>query len=125
MSGRWAKACDAQAIDGSHTSPARSAQLALTWITHALIAIEDGDDPRWAIERAGAYVRAWRKSLPDQGEREAPGLFPSTAIQIAGAGQCVLRAVAMMAGSELSPGVHLWLRPAEAELRDAWKWVTR
>lgn len=119
MSGRWAKACDAQAIDGSHTSPARSAQLALTWITHALIAIESGDDPRWAIERAGAAVRAWRKSLPDQGakgeQRPPTTTARGTLLQ---AGHWVLSATA-------SSHPDIWLRETESALNLAWKQATR
>lgn len=115
MSGKWAHACDEQALVGSHVSPARSAQLALTHITLALIAIEDGDDPRWAIERAGAAVRTWRKSLPDQGAKgeQRP---PTTTARgaLLQAGHWVLSATA-------SNHPDIWLRETESALNLAWK----
>lgn len=118
MSGRWSRACDEQSVGDSHRSPARSAQLALTYIAHALIAIEDGEDPRWAIERAGAYVRAWRKSLPEQsrGEQRPPTTTArGTLLQ---SGHWVLSAVA-------STHPDMWLAETEAALRLAWKQATR
>ncbi len=118
MSGRWSRACDAQAVGDSRRSPARSAQLALTWITHALIAIEDGEDPSLHIARAEAYVRAWRKSLPEQrrGEQRPPTTTArGTLLQ---AGHWVLSAAA-------SSHPDIWLAETEAALRLAWKQATR
>lgn len=112
MSGRWARACDEQSVGDSHRSPARSAQLALTWITHALIAIEDGEDPSLAIARAGAHVRAWRKSLPDHGEHVDCYEWPDGTLIHAG------RATLTALGH---PYPEYWLRAAEAALRSAWK----
>ena len=119
MSGKWSRACDAQSVGDSHRSPARSAQLALTWITHALIAIEDGEDPSLHIARAGAYVRAWRKSLPGQGERQVD-LGENPRRLLIWAGRNTLGGLAPTIALEGS-----CLRAAESDLRSAWKQATQ
>lgn len=64
MTGAWAKACDDRQVAGSP-------EIAALYIGRALWSekYDNGVTSPRNIEMASSAIRAWRKSLPEQGER--------------------------------------------------------
>lgn len=70
MSGAWAEACDGWAARLPYLDDMRQEApvLAVYWLAEALMDCGTRQR-REAVETTGAYVRAWRKSLPGQSDR--------------------------------------------------------
>ena len=71
--GGWKDACDAQPITSD-----RWQELAAVWVAEAVLMAANGYQTRTklAVLQAGAYIRAWRKSLPEQGSVRRPDMAP-------------------------------------------------
>lgn len=124
MSGKWARACDAVSVAGltvGLSGPER-ARYALWFIASALVEVERhgaiADD--LALVTAGAHVRIWRKGLPaTMGRAIVGGDSLSDACLLRGSAHSVLNALG--ATEDARDNAQLWLRDAEAGLREVWK----
>lgn len=118
MSGEWARAADGVLCDSLRLgrAPERAASWALQYIGWAMA---PGTAPRLVAQRslsAAAEVRAWRKSLPDQGRRFESGATGRAALREA----ALAVLLADMCGPD-DPGQQVeFLREAEAALRSFW-----
>lgn len=110
MSGAWAQACDqyiAQDDDGMALVVAAGCITQALWVT-------DPDDKKAFVEQAGAYLRAYRMSLPYQDRRGRDvGWYSGDQLLWAALGQ--ISAIGRGKGSVTG------LRLAEACLRTWWK----
>ena len=115
MTGAWARACDAK--DVSDEDHALWAAVAITQgMAWEKVECVGG---MWNLEIAGAHIRAWRQSLPDQGERRCDMTGTRTWRLLWIALQDVGRAQFWTAKD---PSIAAFnLRGAEAALRTWWK----
>ena len=113
VSGAWAQACDARFSPDGEPGDGSDLIEAARLITDALWFTDPAQSCR-AVEYAGAYLRAYRKTLPDQDRR-----IPDTEINATGGALLwiALQVVAMLARS----GIGYHARHAEACLRKWWK----
>ena len=116
MTGAWARACDLRMerlTEPEDWSEPAAYQLAFTiWVK--------GPEGRKSVEKAGAYIRAWRKSLPDQGERwpDVTGVPTERLLWLALDDVCI----AQWCWTTPDPSMAAdHLRVAEAALRTWWK----
>lgn len=112
---KWSKACD------QYNEPLEPAWAALMISRAAWYAANNdraGMHPKWDVEKAGSVIRAWRKSLPDQGERIADiDIGDDRLLWAALQGVCFAEAAVCHADGEVAK--HL--RFTEAFLRSWWK----
>lgn len=122
MSGKWGKACDAVSVArwSEGLSGPERARSALRYIGSALVEVErHGVADELTLVTAGAHVRAWRKSLPDTMGRMYLGVEAADASLLRWAAHSVLNALG--AEQDARDSTQLWLRDAEAGLREVWK----
>lgn len=115
MSGAWARACDDYGDMEQYSD--QLPELAVSWLASALRA-KDEYQLIDSVERAGACIRAWRKSLSDQGQRIADIDISDDRLLWA-ALQDVCSAEAKTGRADGEVAKHL--RFAEAFLRSWWK----
>ena len=115
MNGAWAQACDLRMerlTDPEDWSEAAAYQLGFAIYVK-------GPEGRKSVEKAGAYIRAWRKSLPDQGVRHRDASSADPDGDLLWWALRDVTAVAVLNPTDAMAA--MWLRRAEAMLRTWWK----
>lgn len=118
MSGAWAQACDGKHVarDDDHAAWAVvSLGQAMVW--------QERREQIAGVEFAGAHIRAWRKSLPVQGQRadDFPVIYTGRLLWTALADVCRARQWARIDSDSGRATAAIHLRYAEAALRTWWK----